>query len=60
MTPERLRELIQRGESLNVEFKGEPRGPLSDEDIVKAVVCMANRPSSESGWILIGLRTMGA
>ncbi|RMH30001.1 MAG: winged helix-turn-helix transcriptional regulator [Candidatus Hydrogenedentota bacterium] len=59
MTPERLRELIQRGESLNVEFKGEPRGPLSDEDIVKAVVCMANRPSSESGWILIGVKDDG-
>lgn len=64
MTPERLRELVQRGESLDVEFKGESRGPLSDDEIVQAVVCMANRPSSESGWVLIGIeddgRTTGA
>ncbi|GBC82777.1 hypothetical protein HRbin10_01909 [bacterium HR10] len=55
MTPQRLRQLIEQGESLDVEFKGEPRSPLSDDEIVKAVVCMANRPSSESAWILIGI-----
>jgi ATP-dependent DNA helicase RecG len=53
VTPERLRELAQRGE------KGESQRPLSDEELVRAVVCMANRPGSESGWILIGVEDDG-
>ena len=59
MTPERLRELIQQGESLDVEFKGESHRPLSDDEIVQTVVCMANRPSAESGWVLIGVEDDG-
>ena len=43
MTPERLQELIAAGESLDVEFKGEERAPLSDDDLVEALVCLANR-----------------
>jgi len=59
MTPERLRTLIQQGESLHVEFKGEERRPQSDDEIVEAVVCMANRPGTESGWVLIGVEGDG-
>lgn len=59
MTPERLRQLVQRGETMDVEFKGEEQRMLPDEEIVRAVVCMANRPSSESGWILIGVEDGG-
>ncbi|GBC92793.1 hypothetical protein HRbin15_01270 [bacterium HR15] len=60
MSPERLRQLIQHGESLDVEFKGESRTQLSDDEIVEAVVCLANRPSSESGWVLIGIEDDGS
>ncbi len=55
----RLREMIAGGENLHVEFKGEARRPLSDDEIVKAVVCPANRPGSESGWLLIGVEDNG-
>ena len=37
MTPERLRELIAAGESLDIEFKGEESRPLSDGELVDAV-----------------------
>jgi ATP-dependent DNA helicase RecG len=56
---ERLRGLIARGENLDIEFKGEAQRPLPDEEIVKAVVCLANRPSSGSGWLLIGVEDDG-
>jgi ATP-dependent DNA helicase RecG len=59
MNQEQLRALIERGESLHVEFKGEERRPLSDDEIVQAVVCMANRPATESGWVLIGVEDDG-
>lgn len=59
MTPERLRELITQGESLNVEFKGEEGGPLSDRDLIEAVVCMANRPTPEEAFVLIGVEDDG-
>ena len=55
MTPEHLRELIAAGESLDVELKGEAHGPLSDTDLVDAVVCLSNRPADEPGWLLIGM-----
>jgi hypothetical protein len=38
MVPEQLRRLIQQGESMDVELKGEAQRPLSDDDIVRAVV----------------------
>lgn len=44
MTPERLGQMIRDGESLDVEFKGEEREPLSDSALVETVVCLANRP----------------
>lgn len=59
MTPEVLRSLIAGGETLDVEFKGEEKGPLSDRDLVEAVVCLANRRGSESAWLLIGVEDDG-
>ncbi len=55
MTPERLKELIEAGESLDVEFKGEKARPINDNELVEAVVCLANRPSGNTGWLLIGV-----
>ncbi len=59
MTPERLRELIAQGEGLTLEFKGEEKGQLSDNDLVEAVVCMANRPTGEMGYVLVGVEDDG-
>ena len=59
MTPQEVRRLIQQGECMDVEFKGEERGPLSDREIVETVVCMANRPGGEVGWVLIGVEKDG-
>ena len=59
MTPERLQQLIQVGESLDVEFKGEERSPLSDNDLVETVVCLANRSADTPAWLLIGVEDDG-
>jgi len=59
MTPELLQELIATGESLDVEFKGEERSPLSDDDLVEAVVCLANRSADTPAWLLIGVEDDG-
>lgn len=59
MSPERLKQLIQQGETMDVEFKSEERRTLSDDEIVEAIVCMANRPSLGSGWVLIGVEDDG-
>ncbi len=59
MTPERLRELIAGGEALDVEFKGEEARPVSDQELVDAVICLANRPGDDSGWLLIGVEDDG-
>lgn len=59
MTPERLREMIQAGESLDVEFKGESSHAVSDNQIIEAVVCLANRPSDRPGWLLLGIEDDG-
>ncbi len=59
MTPERLHQLIAQGESLTVEFKGEERGAISDNELVEAVVCMANRPDQEVGYVLVGIEDDG-
>ena len=55
MTPERIRQLIKDGETLDVEFKGEERHPINDRELVENVVCLANRPGDASGWLLIGV-----
>jgi ATP-dependent DNA helicase RecG len=59
MNAELLRQLIQQGETLDIEFKSESQKQLSDDEIVRAVVCMANRASAQSGWLLIGVEDNG-
>jgi ATP-dependent DNA helicase RecG len=59
MTPERLGEIIVAGESLDVEFKGEEARPLSDGELVEAIVCMANRSGDQPGWLLVGVEKDG-
>ena len=59
MNAELLRQLIQQGETLDTEFKSESQKQLSDDEIVRAVVCMANRASAQSGWLLIGVEDNG-
>ena len=46
----RVRALTATGERYDVEFKGEHRGPLNDQELVEAVVCLANG----SGGVLLG------
>jgi len=59
VTPERVREIIAEGESLDVEFKGEEKHALNDGDLVEAVVCLTNRPSDEPGYLLVGVEDDG-
>ena len=59
MTGAETIKLATRGETLDVEFKGESRAPLSDRDLVEAVACMANRAGTENGWVLIGVEDDG-
>ena len=59
MTPEELRYLIARGETLAVEFKGEGRTPLNDRELVECVVCLANRTGTGPGLLLIGVEDDG-
>ena len=54
MTTEELEALIQEGESLTVEFKRD--APISDGDLVDAVVCLAN---TEGGTLLLGVENDG-
>ncbi|MDD3581158.1 MAG: ATP-binding protein [Desulfobacca sp.] len=54
-----LRQLIDGGETLRVEFKGENNRSLSDAELLEAVVCLANRPGNESGWLLVGVEDDG-
>jgi ATP-dependent DNA helicase RecG len=59
MNPESLLQLIREGETMDIEFKGEEKSPLSDNDLVEAVVCLCNRPGSEPGYLLIGVEDDG-
>ncbi len=59
MTPDDLRRLIAAGETLAVEFKGEEREALSDSTLVETVVCLANRPDGDAGWLLVGVEDDG-
>lgn len=55
VTPEDVRGLIEGGETFTVEFKGEEREPLSDQELVAAVVCLANGEAGTWGtWALTG------
>ncbi len=59
MESDGLVRLISKGEDLNIEFKGEETGSLNDKDLIEAVICLANRPSDQSGWLLIGVEDDG-
>ncbi|MDW8404669.1 MAG: ATP-binding protein [Chloroflexus sp.] len=59
ITPELIHQLINDGETLDVEFKGEERRLLSDDEIVETVVCLANRSNSTPAWLLIGVEDDG-
>ena len=59
LTAEALKSLIQQGETVAVEFKGEEAGSLSDRDLVEAVVCLANRSGEGYGWLLVGVEDDG-
>ncbi|EQD80027.1 putative transcriptional regulator, partial [mine drainage metagenome] len=59
MTPEALHQLVQAGETLAVEFKSEERSPLNDRELIEAVVCLANRTSTEPSHLLLGVEDDG-
>ncbi len=59
MMPDTLRGLIEDGETLSIEFKGEERSQLNDRDLVETVVCLANRTGGGSGLLLIGVEDDG-
>lgn len=59
MTLERLQQIIADGETSDVEFKGDSARPLSDADLVEAVVCLANRSGNEPGRLLVGVEDDG-
>jgi ATP-dependent DNA helicase RecG len=59
VTAETLHEVIAQGETLDVEFKGEEAKVLSDRELVEAVVCLANRPGNQAGWLLVGVEDDG-
>jgi len=59
VTPDFLQLLISGGETIDVEFKGEEHVALSDHQFNWALVCLANRLSSKSGWLLIGVEDDG-
>ena len=49
--------LIAGGETFEVEFKGEGRERFNDQDLVEAVVCLAN---GSGGMLLVGVEDDGA
>lgn len=57
MTPDEATALIAARETLTVEFKRARRNDLSDDDIVEAVVCLAN---AEGGVLFLGVTDDGA
>jgi ATP-dependent DNA helicase RecG len=59
MTPEDLQRLIAIGETMNVEFKSEEHEPLSDRELVEAVVCLSNRINPGPAWLLVGVEDDG-
>lgn len=59
MTEADLMQLISKGETLEVEFKSESRGKLSDNDLVEAVVCLANGSTDSLCYLLVGVEDNG-
>ncbi len=55
MNEKELRVLIAAGESFDVEFKAEGHRSLNDNDLIEAIICLANRPSDHPGYLLIGV-----
>jgi len=56
MNKERILKVISQGESFTVEFKGEEKAPLSDHELYRTVVCLAN---GSGGLLLIGVEDDG-
>lgn len=54
MTEGELKNLVAEGETLSVEFKRD--APISDSDLVEAVVCLAN---TDGGMLLLGVEDDG-
>lgn len=55
-----LIQIIGAGERIDVEFKSDSRRQLSDDDLILAVVCMANLPAShDRGWVVLGVEDDG-
>ena len=53
METQELRQLLDGGETLTVEFKSDQGvGPINDIDVVEAVACLAN---GNGGFLLIGV-----
>ena len=50
-------EMVAAGETLTVEFKGERRQQLSDNDIAEAVVCLTN---ADGGYLFLGVEDDGS
>lgn len=44
---------------MDIEFKGEERNALSDNDLVEAVVCLCNRPGDVPGYLFVGVEDDG-
>jgi len=59
MTADELLRLIAVGETLDVEFKGEEKQAQSDNDLVDAVACLANRDGNATGWLFVGVEDDG-
>lgn len=56
MSPDELAQVIAAGESFTVEFKRGQRSAMSDNDIVDAVICIAN---GDGGLVVIGVEDDG-
>ena len=48
--------LVSAGENLTVEFKGEETRKISDDELIEAVVCLAN---AEGGYLFLGVEDDG-
>ncbi|MBU3680129.1 MAG: AAA family ATPase [Candidatus Kapabacteria bacterium] len=59
ITEHELRSIITSGETLDVEFKGESRAQLNDNDIVEAIVCLVNGGAQKTRYLVIGVEDDG-
>ncbi len=56
MDSSELTDILDRGESLTIEFKADRHLALTDDDLAEVVVCLAN---GEGGLILVGVEDNG-